>query len=177
MAQAAEGSALRLERSDDGLYLSTALPFSLPELARDALDKGIALYFVVEVDILRDRWYWSDKRVAQAQRHLRLSYQPLTRRWRLSLSTQPLNTGGLGVALGQNFDELEDALAAMQRITRWRIADLAALDADQGHTVQLRFRLDWSQLPRPLQIGAVGRSGWNLLVERSQRWPLPEDAR
>jgi len=35
--------------------------------------------------------------------------------------------------------------------------------------VNFRFRLDISQLPRPFQIGAVGRSGWNLLVSRSQR--------
>ncbi|GAA4425186.1 DUF4390 domain-containing protein [Acidovorax lacteus] len=176
-ARAVEGGALKLERGDDGLYLSTVLQFNLPDLARDALEKGIPLYFVAEVEMVRDRWYWSDKQVAQTFRYLRLSYQPLTRRWRLSLSPQPLNTGGLGVALGQNFDELEDALAAMKRITRWRIADLTALDVDQGHTVQLRFRLDLSQLPRPFQIGAVGQSGWNLLVVRSQRWPLPEGAR
>ncbi|MFN3376817.1 MAG: DUF4390 domain-containing protein [Burkholderiaceae bacterium] len=176
-ARASEEGALRLERGDDGLYLSTVLQFSLPELARDALEKGIPLYFVAEAEMVRDRWYWSDKQVAQAFRYIRLSYQPLTRRWRLSLSPQPLNTGGLGVALGQNFDELDDALAAMKRITRWRIADLTVLDADQRHTVHLRFRLDLSQLPRPFQIGAVGQSGWNLLVVRSQRWPLPDGAR
>lgn len=174
---AAQGTAagdpalVRLERTDDGFYLSTTLQFVLPELALDALHKGIPMYFVAEAEVLRDRWYWSDKVVAQATRYIRLSYQPLTRRWRLSLSPQPLATTGLGVALGQNFDDLDDALAAVQRITRWRIADAAAVEPDQGHTVNLRFRLDMSQLPRPFQIGAVGRSGWNLLVLRSQRWP------
>lgn len=168
---------MRLERGEDGLFVSAVMPFGLPELARDALDKGIPLYFVAEAEVLRDRWYWSDRLVAQTYRYIRLSYQPLTRRWRLSLSPKPLNTGGLGVALGQNFDQLEDALAAMQRITRWRIADLAVLDPDQGHTVKLRLRFDWSQLPRPFQIGAVGRPGWNLLFERSQRWPQHEGGR
>ena len=43
------------------------------------------------------------------------------------------------------------------------------IESDAVHTVNFRFRLDISQLPRPLQIGAVGRSGWNLLVSRSQR--------
>ncbi len=43
------------------------------------------------------------------------------------------------------------------------------LEPKAAHTVQLRFRLNMSQLPRPLQIGAVGRSDWNLLVFRSQR--------
>ena len=40
---------------------------------------------------------------------------------------------------------------------------------DGNKTVNFRFRLDISQLPRPFQIGAVGRSDWNLLVSRSQR--------
>ena len=119
----------------------------------------------------RDRWYWSDRVVAEATRYLRLSYQPLTRRWRLSTSSVPFTNSGLGVVLGQNFDELDEALSAMRRVIRWRIGDADVLEPDAAHTVQLRFRLDMSQLPRPLQIGAVGRSDWNLLVFRSQRLP------
>ena len=42
-----------------------------------------------------------------------------------------------------------------------------------GVSVQLRFRIDLSQLPRPLQIGALGRSGWNLQLSRTQ---MLEDA-
>ena len=34
--------------------------------------------------------------------------------------------------------------------------------------LQLRFRIDLSQLPKPLQIGAFGRSDWNLLVQQTQ---------
>ncbi len=164
-----EVAELRLQRMDDGVYLSTSLEFDLPELAEDALRKGIPMFFVMEAQVLRDRWYWSDREVAEATRYLRLSYQPLTRRWRLNTSSTPFANTGLGVVLGQNFDDLEDALSAMQRISRWKIAESSAIDADAGHTIQFRFRLDMSQLPRPFQIGAVGRSGWNLLVSRTGR--------
>lgn len=175
-AHAGESADLRLERSDDGLYLSAALQFDLPELAEDALYKGIPVFFVAEAQVLRERWYWSDRQVATATRHLRLSYQPLTRRWRLSTSSTAFSNTGLGVVLGQNFDELHDALTAMQRISRWKIADASEIDADAAHTVHFRFRLDMSQLPRPLQIGAVGSSGWSLLLSRQQRL-LPETGR
>ena len=175
-AHAGESADLRLERSDDGLYLSAALQFDLPELAEDALYKGIPVFFVAEAQVLRERWYWSDRQVATATRHLRLSYQPLTRRWRLSTSSTAFSNTGLGVVLGQNFDELHDALMAMQRISRWKIADASEMDADAAHTVHFRFRLDMSQLPRPLQIGAVGSSGWSLLLSRQQRL-LPETGR
>ncbi|EHL20575.1 hypothetical protein KYG_22411 [Acidovorax sp. NO-1] len=166
---APEVGELRLDRAEDGLYLSTTLDLILPELAEDALYKGIPMFFVAEAQVLRDRWYWSDRQVAEATRYLRLSYQPLTRRWRLNISPVPFANSGLGVVLGQNFDDYSDALSAIQRISRWKIADSDVIEADAVHTVNFRFRLDMSQLPRPFQIGVAGRSGWNLLVSRSQR--------
>lgn len=168
---APEVSGLRLDRIDDGLYLGATLQFVLPELAEDALYKGIPMFFVAEAQVLRDRWYWSDRQVAETTRYLRLSYQPLTRRWRLNVSAVPFVNTGLGVVLGQTFDEYSDALSAIQRISHWKIAQSDAIAADVAHTVYFRFRLDMSQLPRPFQIGAVGSSGWNLLVSRSQRLP------
>lgn len=170
-------SELRVERTDEGLFLSAALQLELPALVEDALYQGIPVFFVAEAEVLRERWYWSDKTVAQAHRYLRLSYQPLTRRWRLQVASAPFTNAGLGVALAQHFDDYDEALAAMQRIGRWKIAEPSELDSGVGHVVQLRFRVDMSQLPRPLQIGALGpRSGWNLLVARSQRLPAEHPA-
>ena len=176
-AQAQSGiSEMRLERSDDGLYLSAALRLDLPVLVEDALYKGIPMYFVTEVEVARERWYWTDRQIVQAVRHLRLSYQPLTRRWRLNVSPVPFEKTGLGVVLGQNYDELAEALDAMQRIARWKIAEPTAVEPGASYSVQLGFRLDMSQLPRPLQIGALGHTGWSLVLERRQRlvvepWP------
>lgn len=171
-----DAGQLYLERGEDGLYLSTTLPLALPALAQDALYKGIAMFFVAEAQVVRDRWYWSDRQVSDATRYMRLSYQPLTRRWRLNISPVPFTNTGLGVVLGQNFDSYEDALAAVTRILRWKIAERSEIADDAVHIVHFRFRLDMSQLPRPFQIGAVGRSGWNLLVSRSQRLE-PESAK
>ncbi|CAM3474462.1 DUF4390 domain-containing protein [Paracidovorax anthurii] len=160
---------LRLDASDSGLYLSAVTRFELPDLAEDALFKGISVYFIAEADVLRERWYWSDKTVASAVRYLRLSYQPLTRRWRLNQSSVPFAHSGLGVVLGQSYDELGDAMAAMQRISRWKIADADEIDRQAAHVVHFRFRLDMSQLPRPFQIGAMGRNGWDLTLSRTER--------
>jgi hypothetical protein len=160
---------LRLERADDGLYLSATLGFELPPLVEDALYKGIPVFFVAEAEVLRDRWYWSDRRVANAVRYIRLAFQPLTRRWRLNVSPTPIGNAGLGVALSQNFEELPEALASIQRLARWRIADLHDVEADGRYSVEFRFRLDTSQLPRPLQMGVIGRSDWSLSTERSLR--------
>jgi len=159
---------MQLERTDAGLFLSATLQMELSDTVESALSKGISMYFVAEAQVLRQRWYWFDKTVAGATRYMRLSYQPLTRRWRLSQSSSPFDDSGLGVSLGQIFESMPEALAAMRRIAGWRIAPADALQAGEPYLVRLQFRLDTSQLPRPLQFGMAGRSSaWTLNLSRT----------
>ncbi|WP_369632713.1 MULTISPECIES: DUF4390 domain-containing protein [unclassified Variovorax] len=164
---------MRLEQADDGVYLSAAVQFELPTLVEDVLDKGIAIYFVAEAEVFQERWYWTDRKVAQVARHMRLAYQPLTRRWRLNVSPVPITgAAGFGISLNQNFDSLGDALEAIKRIGRLRLGDAAEIGDEPLHQVTFRFRLDTSQLPRPFQIGMVGQAEWNIAAERTARLPL-----
>jgi len=163
---------LRLEQADDGVYLTAQVQFELPPVVEEVLEKGIAIYFVAEAELYRERWYWTDLKMAQAARYMRLAYQPQTRRWRLNVSPVPITNTGFGVSLNQNFDTLADALEAISRVGRLRLGDLADIGDDATHPVSFRFRLDTSQLPRPFQIGAVGQSDWNIAIEKSARLPL-----
>lgn len=175
-AQGRNGTSItqmRLEQADDGVYFSAAVQFELPSLVEEVLDKGIAIYFVAEAELYQERWYWTDRKVAQVARHMRLAYQPLTRRWRLNVSAAPMTgAAGLGISLNQNFDTLGDALDAIKRIGRLRLGDLAEIGDDPQHQVTFRFRLDTSQLPRPFQIGVVGQADWNIAAERTAKLPL-----
>jgi hypothetical protein len=164
---AAEVTQLRVERGEEGVLLSASVKFELPSVIDDALAKGIPMFFVAEAFLFRDRWYWYDKQIAGAARHMRLSYQPLTRRWRLVVSPTPI--GNSGLALGQTFDTREEALAVVQRISHWKIADPNEIDPELRYNVDFRFRLVVSQLPRPFQIGAVGHDDWNIVATRNQR--------
>lgn len=166
----AEVTALSVERTDEGVLLSATVRFDLPQVVEDALAKGIPMYFVAEATIYRDRWYWYDKRVAYAARHMRLAFQPLTRRWRLQVSPTPI--GNSGLVLGQSFETREEAISAIQRVSRWRIADAGDIDPEAQHNIDFRFHLDVSQLPRPFQIGAVGQAEWIILAVRNQRLVL-----
>lgn len=165
-ASAVELNELRVERVDDGVYLSAQLQLQLPSVVEDALDKGIPVHFVVEADILRERWYWSDQKLVSARRYLRVAYQPLTRRWRLNVSSEPIVNTGLGVSLSQHHDSLAEVMAAVERIARWRIADAAALEEGGRQFLRFQFRLDVGQLPRTFRIGAIGPSDWVVAVER-----------
>lgn len=164
---AAAPQGLRLQRDGEQLLLSSSLAWTLPEAVADALRSGVPVYFIVQAQLLRKRWWWRDDTIAQAQRYLRLSYQPLTRRWRVHQGTSPLGSSNLGV--GTSYTEMHEALAVIQRVVRWRIGDAAVLPREGELWLQLLVRLDLSQFPRPLQIGAMGRSDWNQLAEQTQR--------
>ena len=166
---AAEGVQLRLERSADGVLLFANVKVDLPAVVEDALLKGVPLFFVAQAELTRKRWYWSDKTVASAQRHMRLAYQPLTRRWRLNVASGAITPNSLGLALNLSFETLAEAMAAMQRLSGWKIAEAGAIDPESPHRLEFRFSLDLTQLPRPFQIGALGQSDWNISVSATQQ--------
>jgi hypothetical protein len=110
--------------------------------------------------------------LAHAERHVRLFYQPLTRRWRVNISPQPFNVSGLGMSLGQSYDSAEEAMNAVRRIAQWRIAEAADYNPEAKQSISINFKLDLKQLPRPLQIGAAGQNDWNINFSKTQRLEL-----
>ena len=165
----AEVSLLRLERAPDGIFLYANVKVELPAAVEDALMKGVPMFFVAQADVVRHRWYWTDRRVASAQRHMRLAYQPLTRRWRLNVASGVITASSVGLALNLNFDSLADAMSALQRMSGWKIADASQIEADATHKVEFRFELDLAQLPRPFQIGVFGQADWSISATASQQ--------
>jgi hypothetical protein len=163
-----EAPVLALERMDDAVWLSTQLKFDLPSVVEDALLKGIPIFFVARADISRERWYWMNRKVASAQRRIRLSYHPLTRRWRLNIASGDISETAQGMALNQNFETLTDVMSTVQRISRWKIADAADIEPEGRYVVEFRFALDVAQLPRPLQIGTLGQSDWHVSLASDQ---------
>ncbi|MDR2990888.1 MAG: DUF4390 domain-containing protein [Burkholderiaceae bacterium] len=161
-----ELNALQVERDDGALLLSAQLNFALPLAVREALTWGVPVYFSAEADIIHPRWYWRDQHLGQARRYWRLNYLPLTRRWRLASSSEPLSEEGIGTGLAQHYDSLNSAVAALQRITGWRVADTDTLAGGGQQTLIFSFQLDTSQLPRALQIGTAGQPDWRLRIER-----------
>lgn len=154
-ADGVELASLSTRRVDDGLELSFTTRFELGRPAEDALLKGVPLYFVAEAAVLRNRWYWRDARVARIERSWRLSWQPLTRQYRVS-------NGGLN----QSFASLDEALAVLRGQSAWHIADAKDIEDGGSYYLEFSYRLDVSQLPRPLQIGL--QSGFSLSVEQQR---------
>ncbi|MBY0466190.1 MAG: DUF4390 domain-containing protein, partial [Burkholderiales bacterium] len=180
--RAADLHQLGLSRTAEGLFLSATVNVVLAPSMEDALSRAVPLYFVVQADVLRERWYWSDKRVAGASRTYRLAYQPLSRHWRVSVATGSGPGGALQYALHQNHDSLESALSSITKLSGWQVAEAGRLDAESDLVLDFRFKLDLALLPRPFQLGMNAQNEWNLDVRRrigvpdvSATTPTPTD--
>lgn len=158
LAQSIELQALSVGRSEGGVNLDFGVRMALGRTVEDALRRGVPLYFTAEAKLLRPRWYWRDERVASASRTWRISYQPLTSSWRVSLG-----------AFSQSFASLDGAVGAISRSTAWRIADADQIEAGEHYYVDFSYRLDNSLLPRPLQLDLTVQPDWRLSVERTLR--------
>jgi hypothetical protein len=165
----AELTELRAERREASLYLTAQLKLELAAAVEDALLKGFAVHFVAEAEVMRDRWYWYDRKIGTAVRYYRLAFQPLTRRWRLNVSSEPISGAGLAGSISQNFETLTEALNVIRRQSGWKVADMTDLDLEARQYIAYRFRLDISQLPRPFQIAAGSQAEWTLAVAKQIR--------
>jgi hypothetical protein len=158
-ASSIEISRAALEGNDEGYALSADFEIELNPRLEDAIDKGVALYFAVEFELTRKRWYWFDEGVSR-QLMLRLSYHALTRQYRISSG-----------ALYQSFSNLPDALRVLSRVRSWPVLERGEVDAGTDYQAGLRMRLDVTQLPKPFQVNALTSREWNLASEW-RRWPF-----
>ncbi|MCZ7565931.1 MAG: DUF4390 domain-containing protein [Burkholderiales bacterium] len=160
----------RLEPIEEGYALDADFDLDLTARLEDALHKGVALYFVIEFECTRPRWYWLDERVATAARSLRLSYHALTRTYRLSSGS-----------LHRTYPALGEALRVLGTVRGWIVIERGQLAPDTTHVAATRVRLDLTQLPKPFQVSALANRDWTL-ASPWHRWafessPAPgEDA-
>ncbi|MCK9689566.1 DUF4390 domain-containing protein [Scleromatobacter humisilvae] len=155
LAQGVELPTIVAKRQDGGVVLDFAANLTLSKAVEEGLRHGVPVYFVAEASVKRPRWYWRDERVSRVSRSWRLSYQPLTSAWRVSLG-----------AFSQSYPSLEEALTTITRIAHWRIAD-SGVDATDRYYVDFQFYLDSSQLPPAMRLDISAQSEWKLGVERT----------
>jgi hypothetical protein len=136
---------------DGALVLDAQFDITLTPTLEDALNKGVPLYFVLEFELIRPRWYWFNDRVLALHQQYRLSYNALTRQYRLGVGN-----------LYQNYASLSEALEVMSRVRRRQDVEPGTLRKDATYIAALRLRLDTSQLPKPFQVSALGSSQWQV---------------
>ena len=152
---------------EEGFVINADFAFDFAPRLAEMVANGVPLYFVVEFELTRPRWYWFDEKSVAKRIQLRLSYHALSRHYRLS-------TG----LLQQQFATVDEALNVLRRLRSWLVIDRSVPLADANYEAALRMRLDTTMLPKPFQLSALTsreltlESGWRRFVFR----PAPASA-
>ena len=162
-ATAAEGIAVRnatIVPDDDGWQIEAQFDIQFSPRLEEAVNRGVPLYFVVDFELSRPRWYWFDEKPIKVSQTYKISYTPLLRQYRLSVGNAY-----------QNFTRFEEVTRVLSRLRGWHVADRGALKKDGTYQASLRMRLDTGQLPKPFQLNAIASSDWTLASDW-HRWNL-----
>lgn len=151
-AEAVEFHDARLATRDEGWALEADFDIELPGRLEEAVNKGVALFFILDFELTRPRWYWLDDKAAQFTQSYRLDYHALTRQYRLS--------SGLG-SLYLSFPSLADALKVIAR-PRLFAVERARVRPGESYTASVRLRLDVTRLPKPFQVENLTNREWTL---------------
>lgn len=143
-----------LRATDEGLVLNAEFSFQITPRLAEAVENGVPLYFELDFELTRARWYWFDEKAVAKRMQVRLSYHALSRQYRLS-------TG----LLQQSFGTLEEALDVLRRLRNWLVVDRTVSLADASYDAAVRMRLDTTLLPKPFQLSALTNREWNLESE------------
>ncbi|MBS0319540.1 MAG: DUF4390 domain-containing protein [Proteobacteria bacterium] len=157
----ADSIALRsaeLHEEDGDVMLSAEFDVSLNATLEEALANGIPLYFDLSFTLTRPRWYWLDDKVVDQVTTYRVAFAPLTRQYRV--------TSGL---MAQSFGTLGEVERFLARVSSRPVARASELAKGTHYEAAVRLRLDTSQLPKPLQVSALGSRDWQLSSEW-HRW-------
>lgn len=144
-----EARNVAVERVDDGMMVNADFSLELSTRLEQALNNGVALYFSIDLELVRPRWYWFDERISSQRMQIRLSYHALSRQYRVFRG-----------ALYQNFFSLGEATRAIGAVRSWVIAE--RLPADDRIIAATRMRLDTGMLPKPFQVSALTDREWTL---------------
>jgi hypothetical protein len=140
---------LRIEEGE--VLLNAEFEFTFNPTLEEALQRGIPLYFTLDFELTRGRWYWFDEKVGQTALTYRVSYNALTRQYRVS--------SGL---LAQSLGSLEEVERYIGRVTSRPVARADALAKGMRYEASIRLRLDVNQLPKPFQVNALASREWTL---------------
>lgn len=147
----------------EGVYvLNARLQLPLNERVRTALNDGVPLTVVLELEVSRARHYWVDETVAALRQEYQLQYQAVSDRY----VVRNLNSGELS-----SFPDLDAALEQLSRISGLPVLDEALLRPGYRHEFSLRVTLNLGDMPDTLRVLMFWTDDYHRVSEW-YTWPL-----
>ena len=141
----------KTELVDKVYRLDANLEFKLSPQALAALDSGVMLTLVLDIEVYSPRRYLWDDVLATLEQRYEIKYHALSDQYLL----RNINSGSQFA-----YSTLDSALSAIGRIEQLPILDEHLLQAEKHYMVRVRSRLDLDSLPAPLLLKAYVSSEW-----------------
>ncbi|MEM1263679.1 MAG: DUF4390 domain-containing protein [Pseudomonadota bacterium] len=139
---------------DGGQYsLDARVQLILSSDARAALDNGIPLNFVTEIEVIESRRFWIDDTIATSDVRYQLQYHALSQRYLI----HNLKTGDQ-----QSFATLFSALNNLGRIIDVPIVAESRLRDNRRYRVRIRSLLEFQDFSGPLRFIFFWVDDWHL---------------
>ena len=136
---------------NEGYELEAQFVLNPNRTLEEALEKGVALHFIAELEVTRPRSWWLNESIGEATRRMRIYYNLLLRRYVVDAGY-----------VTQTAPTLDEALMILGRIEHWQVLERGVLKSGRRYEARLRLRMDASQMAKPLQIGALTNAKWDL---------------
>jgi len=128
----------------------------------EALQNGISLNLLIEIEILKQRNYLWSKQVATLVQRYQITYQPLTKHYVLN---------NLNSDLEFQFASLESLLMVVSVLSDFPLLDYSLLEAEASYRGDIRIAVDRSSFPVPLRLVSYFSADWHLVSDWFS-WPL-----
>lgn len=148
--------------ADKVYYLNTDIDYKFSDAALEALQNGVSLVVVLEIEINRERNYLWSENIASLRQRYQIAYEALTGRYIVT----NLNSGA-----DTYFPTRAAAIAALGDIDRLPLLDAGLINEHEHYTVGLHVSLDRDALPVPMRVMGYFSSDWRLASEW-YTWPL-----
>ena len=137
----------------DSYVLSADIDYQLSARAKEALQNGIPLFWVLQVKLQQHRDYFWDKTLVNRSIRYRIQYHALLNMYRVRIE----NGGEV-----YNFSTLSAALNMMSAVRNLRIIDKAGIVPGKRYFAGIQVKLDRDSLPLPLRPVAYTNPQWYL---------------
>jgi hypothetical protein len=146
-----ERAEFKLDRSM--LLLNLVVDGRIPDYIAIAIDKGLPVPFMFEVEIRARKRFWLDDRVVSLKQQYLLHYQPMLNSYVLF---------DVNNSERRYFDDLQMAVRFMEVVYNYPMLDINNLAPDREYYARVRYGIDTDELPLPLQSSWPWDDDWDL---------------
>lgn len=136
---------------DHSVKVDCEVQYSVHGSVEEALSNGIAMTFILEVELRQEDTLWLDSTLGKFKREFKVKYHGLSKQYVM------VEMGG---NIERSFPDLYSAFYYQKRLRNVAIATIDSLNLDQKYYIRARARLVSEQLPLPLRIKSYVSKDW-----------------